>query len=101
MLSILLRIENELGANPGAAFMYSCSLSSHEWTVAQGDKWLTSDLYHHDRVPHLCDGLIVDKVGHFRGSENPDTLTSRMPLEPNWFNSRGSERIPEMGIPQK
>ena len=27
------------------------------------------------RVPHLRDGLIVAKVGHFRGSENPDTLT--------------------------
>jgi hypothetical protein len=23
-------------------------------------------------VPHLRDGLIVAKVGHFRGSENPD-----------------------------
>jgi hypothetical protein len=23
-------------------------------------------------VPHLRDGLIVDKVGNFRGSENPD-----------------------------
>jgi hypothetical protein len=28
------------------------------------------------RVPHLRDGLIVAKVGHFRGSENPDTLNS-------------------------
>jgi hypothetical protein len=24
-------------------------------------------------VPHLRDSLIVAKVGHFRGSENPDT----------------------------
>jgi hypothetical protein len=24
-------------------------------------------------VPHLRDGFIVAKVGHFRGSENPDT----------------------------
>jgi hypothetical protein len=30
-------------------------------------------------VPHLRDGLIVDKVGHFRGSENPDTLTLPIP----------------------
>jgi len=30
-------------------------------------------------VPHLRDGLIVAKVGHFRGSENPDTLNSPMP----------------------
>jgi hypothetical protein len=28
------------------------------------------------RVPHLRDGLIVAKVGHFRGSENPDILRS-------------------------
>jgi hypothetical protein len=26
------------------------------------------------RVPHLRDGFIVDKVGNFRGSENPDPL---------------------------
>jgi hypothetical protein len=26
------------------------------------------------RVPHLRDGFIVDKVGHFRGSENPILL---------------------------
>jgi hypothetical protein len=26
-----------------------------------------------NRVPHLRDGLIVAKVGHFRGSENPNT----------------------------
>jgi hypothetical protein len=25
------------------------------------------------RVPHLRDGLVVAKVGHFRESENPDT----------------------------
>jgi hypothetical protein len=30
------------------------------------------------RVPHLRDGLIVAKVGHFRGSENPDTPNSPM-----------------------
>jgi hypothetical protein len=30
-------------------------------------------------VPHLRDGLIVAKVGHFCGSENPDTLNSPMP----------------------
>jgi hypothetical protein len=30
-------------------------------------------------LPHLRDGLIVDKVGHFRGSENPDTLNLPMP----------------------
>jgi hypothetical protein len=29
-----------------------------------------------NRVPHLRDGFIVAKVGHFRGSENPDTPTS-------------------------
>jgi hypothetical protein len=32
-----------------------------------------TDLYR-NWVPHLRDGFIVDKVGHFRGSENPDTL---------------------------
>jgi len=30
------------------------------------------------RIPHFRDGFILDKVGHFRGSENPDTLTSPM-----------------------
>jgi hypothetical protein len=29
-------------------------------------------------VPHLRDGFIVDKVGHFRGSENPDNPNSPM-----------------------
>jgi hypothetical protein len=32
------------------------------------DGWPTFDRPH-DWVPHLRDGLIVDKVGHFRGSE--------------------------------
>jgi hypothetical protein len=27
-----------------------------------------------DWVPHLRDGLIVAKVGYFRGSENPSQL---------------------------
>jgi hypothetical protein len=31
------------------------------------------------RVPHLRDGLILAKVGHFCSSENPDTLNSPMP----------------------
>src|SRR5712664_2476333 len=35
--------------------------------------------HHHNRVPHLRDSLIVAKVGHFRGSESPDTLNSPMP----------------------
>jgi hypothetical protein len=30
------------------------------------------------RVPHLRDSFIVAKVGHFRGSENPVTLSSPM-----------------------
>jgi hypothetical protein len=34
---------------------------------------------HHHRVPHLRDGFIVAKVGHFIGSENPDTLNSPTP----------------------
>jgi hypothetical protein len=32
------------------------------------------------RVPHLRDSLIVAKVGHFRGSENPATQNS--PIRP-------------------
>jgi hypothetical protein len=31
-------------------------------------------------VPHLRDGLIVAKVGHFHGSENPDAL--KLPMLP-------------------
>jgi hypothetical protein len=30
-------------------------------------------------VPHLRDGFIVAKVGHFRGSENPDNLARTIP----------------------
>jgi hypothetical protein len=38
------------------------------------------------RVPHLRDGLIVDKVGYFRSRENPDTLTSPTPPELTQFH---------------
>jgi len=44
------------------------------------DGWPASDRTITIGVPHLRDGLIVAKVGHFRGSENPDTLNSPMPL---------------------
>jgi hypothetical protein len=30
-------------------------------------------------VPHLRRGFIAAKVGHFRGSENPDTVNSPTP----------------------
>ena len=39
------------------------------------------------RVPHLHDGLIVDKVGHFRGSENPDTLPYAVAPSAPYLNS--------------
>jgi hypothetical protein len=42
-------------------------------------------------VPHLRDGFIVDKVGHFRGSENPDTLNSPMPSGLNRFQREGDD----------
>jgi hypothetical protein len=32
-----------------------------------------------NRVPYLRDGFIVAKVGHFRGSENPDNSPERYP----------------------
>jgi hypothetical protein len=33
----------------------------------------------HGRVRHLRDGLMVDKVGYFRGSEDPETLNLTVP----------------------
>jgi putative transposase len=44
-------------------------------------------------VPHLRDGFIVDKVGHFRGSENPDTLNSPMPSGLERFQREGDDRF--------
>jgi hypothetical protein len=36
-------------------------------------------------VPHLRDGLIVAKEGHFHGSENPDALKLPMLLGPRRY----------------
>jgi hypothetical protein len=44
-------------------------------------------------VPHLRDGFIVDKVGHFRGSENPDTLNSPMPSGLKRFQREGDDHF--------
>jgi hypothetical protein len=44
-------------------------------------------------VPHLRDGLIVAKVGHFRGSENLDTLNSPMLLGPGRYHPIGPTKI--------
>jgi hypothetical protein len=43
-------------------------------------------------VPHLRDGLIVAKVGHFRGSENPDT--------PNPPHAVSPQTTPKMTTPK-
>jgi hypothetical protein len=44
-------------------------------------------------VPHLRDSLIVAKVGHFRGSENPDTLNSPMPSGLKLFQREGDDQF--------
>jgi putative transposase len=44
-------------------------------------------------VPHLRDGFIVAKVGHFRGSENPDTLNSPMPSGLKRFQREGDDHF--------
>src|SRR5207302_7215039 len=64
------------------------------------DGWPTFGLYHHNRVPHLRDGFIVDKVGHFRGSENPDTLqTLKTDRAAHDSHLRRDETAPKMGHP--
>jgi hypothetical protein len=35
-------------------------------------------------VPDLRDSPILDKVDHFRGSENPDIFSSPMPSDLKW-----------------
>jgi hypothetical protein len=54
------------------------------------DRWPTSDRTHHNWVPHLRDGFIVAKVGHFRGSENPETSHT-------YTNGSCSARWPTLG----
>jgi REP element-mobilizing transposase RayT len=44
-------------------------------------------------VPHLRDSLIVAKVGHFRGSENLDTLNSPMPSGLRRFPREGDDHF--------
>jgi putative transposase len=44
-------------------------------------------------VPHLRAGVIVAKVGHFRGSENPDTLNSLMPSGLKRFQREGDDHF--------
>ena len=48
---------------------------------------------HNRRVPHLRDGFIVAKVGHFCGSENPDTLNSPMPSGLKRFQREGDDHF--------
>jgi hypothetical protein len=48
-------------------------------------------------VPHLRDGLIVAKVGNFRGSENPDTLNSPMPLGLKRYHHEGDDHPKKFG----
>src|SRR5437868_8297339 len=42
----------------------------------------------HNRVPHLRRGRIAPKVGHFRGSENPDTVKSSHAVGPKAIPAR-------------
>jgi hypothetical protein len=48
--------------------------------------------HHHKWVPHLRRGLIATKVGHFRGSENPVTLTAPTPFRDETQSSNWSSQ---------
>ena len=44
-------------------------------------------------MPHLRDGIIVAKVGHFRGSEDPDTLNLPIPSGLKRFQREGDDHF--------
>jgi hypothetical protein len=70
-----MSIRRGIFATAKIATLYDTHLNAHpstqpsHLTTWTGGPHLTT---RHDWVPHLRDGFIVDKVGNFRGGENPN-----------------------------